>query len=109
MDDFDAELTPERRDEIIDKVAEQIVKRGLETPAILFLEMNKPVSFIASQGMVALSPFVAPFVGFDKVRLASRLFESRDNVELLERRIEDLAAARRAKPSADPAQPDANP
>jgi hypothetical protein len=66
----------------------------METPAILFLEMNKPVAFIASQGMVALSPFVAPFVGYENVRLASRLFEDRQNVELLIRRIEDLAADR---------------
>lgn len=94
MDDWDVELTPERRDALIDQVAGQIVRRRMETPAILFLEMNKPVSFIASQGMVALSPFVAPFVGFQNVRLASRLFEDRQNVERLIRRIEDLAAER---------------
>jgi hypothetical protein len=62
----------------------------METPAILFLEMHKPISFFASQGLIVSSPFVAPIVGLDNLRIAARLFEKRENVELLIRRIEDL-------------------
>ncbi len=94
MRSWDSEVTPEERDRLIDKIASGVVKRGLETPAILFLEMHKPLSFIASQGMVVSSPLIAPFVGFDNVQIATRLMENRENVELLIQRIEGLAAER---------------
>lgn len=103
MNDWYEELGAEERDRVIDTIAQAVAKRGMETPAILFLEMHKPVSFFASQGLVITSPFVAPLIGIDNVRLASRLFEKRENVELLIQRIEELAVekqgrARRRKP-----------
>ncbi|NLH98156.1 MAG: hypothetical protein GX446_01545 [Chthonomonadales bacterium] len=79
---------------MIEKIAMDIHRRGLETPAILFLEMHKPLSFFASQTLIVTTPLIAPIVGFDRVRNAANLLESRDNVELLIRRIEELAAAR---------------
>ena len=94
MRSWDSEVTEEERDRLIDKIATGVVKRGLETPAILFLEMHKPLSFVVSQGMVVGSPLIAPFVGFDNVQIATRLMENRENVELLIRRIEGLAAER---------------
>jgi hypothetical protein len=90
MNDWYAEVTPEERDRVIETVAYGVMKRGLETPAILFLEMHKPVSFFASQGIIVSSPFIAPFIGLDNLRIASRLLEKRENVELLIRRIEEL-------------------
>jgi hypothetical protein len=94
--DFGQPLTDEERDALIEKIAADIHRRGLETPAILFLEMHKPLSFFASQTLIVTSPLIAPLVGFDRVRTASNLLESRDNVELLIRRIEELAATRNA-------------
>jgi hypothetical protein len=63
----------------------------METPAILFLEMHKPLSFIASQGLVTTSPLIAPFIGIENVQIASQLLADRKNVELLIDRIEELA------------------
>jgi|SRR5579872_5533589 len=94
MKDWSEPLDPEERDRILQKVADGIVRRGMETPAILFLEMNKPLSFFASQGLIVMSPFVAPFIGFENVQIATRVLEDRDNIERLIRRIEDLALAR---------------
>jgi len=91
MSDWYAEVTPEERDRVVETVAQGVLKRGLETPAILFLEMHKPVSFFASQGIIVSSPFIAPFIGLDNLRIAARLLEKRENVELLIRRIEDLS------------------
>jgi hypothetical protein len=84
-------LSPEDREKLIDELAQKIVKRGMETPAIMFLEMHKPVSFLASQTMLVASPFLAPIFGFEGVERYSRLFSTQENVELLIRRIEDLA------------------
>jgi hypothetical protein len=95
---WDVEVTPQERDLWLDKIAKGVVGRGMETPAILFLEMHKPLSYIASQGVVVMSPLVAPFVGFENVRLAVKLMEKRENVELLIRRIEDLSQERKSSP-----------
>lgn len=92
--DFGEPLPADERDAMIEKIAMDIHRRGLETPAILFLEMHKPLSFFASQTLIVTTPLIAPIVGFDRVRNAANLLESRDNVELLIRRIEELAAAR---------------
>jgi hypothetical protein len=91
MSDWYAEIEPEERDRVIENIAQAVAKRGMETPAIIFLEMHKPISFFASQGMIVSSPFLAPLIGLDNLRIAARLFEKRDNVELLIRRIEELA------------------
>jgi hypothetical protein len=96
MAEYPNELAPEERDRIIEKIAAGVVKRGLETPAILFLEMHKPVTFFASQGLIAATPFIAPFVGFSNLHTASKLLEKRDNVERLIQRIEELAEEHRA-------------
>ncbi len=92
--DFGEPLSPEERDELIESIAQNIHRRGLETPAILFLEMHKPLSFFASQTLIVTSPLIAPIVGFGRVSAASRLLECRDNVELLIRRLEELATSR---------------
>ena len=95
--DWIDDLSDEERDRIVEKVAQGIVKKVMETPAILFLEMHKPVSFFASQSLVVLSPFTAPFIGLENVQIASKLIEKRENVEMLIRRIEELAVERDAK------------
>lgn len=94
MSDWYEEIGSDERDRVIDNIAQAVAKRRMETPAILFLEMHKPISFFASQGLIVSSPFVAPIVGLDNVRIAARLFEKRENVEMLIRRIEDLAIER---------------
>src|SRR5216683_8117952 len=91
MHNWDTPLTSEERDAIINRIAGGIVRRRMETPAILFLEMHKPLSFIASQSLVATSPFIAPFIGIQNVQTASKLLADRNNVEILISRIEELA------------------
>src|SRR5207248_272623 len=98
--DWTDDLSDDERDQVIEKIAHGVVRHRMETAAILFLEMHKPVSFFASQSMVVLSPFTAPFVGLENVQVASKLMEKRENVELLIRRIEEVSveqdAARKA-------------
>jgi len=76
------------------RIAEWLAARGLETPAILFLESVRPLSFVGSQAMVFLGPFAhALFTTSDYDRLA-RLLERRQNLERLVRAIETAADAR---------------
>ena len=100
MREWDTPLSPEERDAIINRIARGIVLRRMETPAILFLEVHRPLSFIASQSLVATSPLIAPFIGIENIQIASQLLADRNNVELLIDRIEELAQGRDNRPKA---------
>ena len=84
------ELTPEQENELINNIAQAIHKRKMETPAILFFEMHKPLAGIVGQSVVVFSPFITPFVGFDAVNDYSRVLGSRATVEKLILKLEEL-------------------
>ena len=47
-----------RREQRIGRLAGWIVARGLESPAILLLEMTKPLAFVGSQALLVLQPLL---------------------------------------------------
>lgn len=100
MPEMDEPLSDEEKEQLINELAQKVVDKRMETPMILFLEMNKPLSFFASQSMVAMSPFLIPLFGQAGIRKYSQLLSSTDNVEMLIERIEDLAD-RRKNPNGD--------
>lgn len=81
-------LSPEETARLIDRAVEQIKKRRLEVPAILFLEMHKPLAGIAGHAAVAFSPFLMPLFGFKNVDDYSQFLSKRENIEMLIRRLE---------------------
>jgi len=85
---WSSELTEAETERLIAKLADQIKKRKLEVPAILFLEMHKPLANVAGQTAVVLSPFLIPLVGFDNLNDFSRLLSKRENFERLIRLLE---------------------
>ena len=92
-DPFD-EASPEELSAMIDELARKVVSRRMETAAVLFLEMHKPLAFLAGQSIIVVSPFLVPIFGPDGVRRYQQVLGSRENVELLIRRIETLADER---------------
>lgn len=86
-------LTPEERQAALDFVTARVHKYGLEMPAILFLEINRPLAGLAGQAAYLFTPLFGAFLGLDKVEryasligdrsaldeLINRLDESRDN------------------------------
>ncbi|MBX7133509.1 MAG: hypothetical protein K1X67_12620 [Fimbriimonadaceae bacterium] len=97
MNDFwQTELTEEETQALIQKATDEVAKRRLQSPAVLFLEMNKPLSNIAANATVVFAPFLVPFFGFDAINDVSRLMTKRENIERLIQSIE-LSAKRPAK------------
>jgi hypothetical protein len=89
-----AELTRQRRDELIEGIARRVVQWGLETPAALFLEMHRPLSLIAGQSLLVAIPFLGALFDARSIADLAALLRRPDNVGLLVDRIELLAAAR---------------
>jgi hypothetical protein len=96
------DLTDQEAEALMAKLEEQIRKRKLEAPAIMFLEMNKPLTRITANAMIVFTPFLAPFVGLDNVHNYSRLLMDRDNVERLICRLE--AEPVNSTPQEEPSQ-----
>ncbi len=92
---FASDISVERREELLDKMAKKIVDLRLTPVAVVMLESSKPVSYIGSQLMVFLQPIVTavfPFRTYDEV---TALLEDRANVELFIRKIEAVEDERR--------------
>lgn len=97
MDDLGEPLSEEETRQVIDETAEAIVKRRLEAPAVLFLEMNKPISYVAGQALIVAMPFLGPILGPERMARFSRLLQERENVERLIQRIEQMSEERSGK------------
>jgi len=82
--------------ELIESVARAIVVRGMAAPAILMLESSKPLSFLGSQALHFLEPFVRSLFDSTQFSRFARALENRENVERLLVRIEALDEEARA-------------
>lgn len=91
------ELSPQER-VLITRIARKVVERGMTVPAILFLESVKPLSYIGSQVMVFMEPFMhAIMKSVNDYNLFRQMMEKRDNVERLLQKIEELDAIQERK------------
>ena len=90
-------LSPERKEEILNYLAQKIDSFGLITPAIMALEAVKPLNLIASNFVLGISPIFKIFTD-DKYSEEIVMFLEEDkNIEKLILKIEMIDEVRRAK------------
>ena len=82
------ELTEQETEDLLTRLETLVRERKFEVPAILFLEMHKPISRLAGNALIVFAPFVAPFVGIDNVHNYSRMLMQPGSVEKLILRLE---------------------
>ena len=73
--------------ELIEKVARRVERWGLVTPAVLFLELGKPLSFVGSQILLLARPIWGPTAS-----QYADLFEDPRSVDQLLARLERCQA-----------------
>lgn len=86
---WDEPLAPQERDALLDRMADEVAKRGLTTPALFALEIHRPFAFMASQGLILGGGLLAPLLGLERVQNLSRLLREPGAVESLIQRIEE--------------------
>ena len=101
--DWDSDLSDSERDALVERAASAVQRSGLATPAILLLEMHKPLAGVAGQTLILGAGLLAPVLGIGSVRLLSSFLKSRANIERLIVRIEQLRDGR-PEAAADPSQ-----
>ena len=75
----------------LERFAEGVVERNLETPAILLLETARPLSFLSSQLVFAASPLMQALVDGKTLHALGTALEDRRMVGRLIERIENLS------------------
>ncbi len=78
-------------EKMIDDAARFVQRMGMITPAVLFGEALKPLSWAGSQAVHFFAPFAGTIFGLDRVDNYGFLLEDRRNVERFLCRLEDLA------------------
>ena len=78
-------------------VAGRVVRMGLATPAVFFLESVKPLSFIGSQALIFFEPFIRAFFNITQYEQFARLMEDREALERLLVLIETLDEEERGR------------
>lgn len=91
QDEFFAarELTEEKRIELLERIAQEVVERNLTAPAVFVLEVARPLTFIGSQTMVFLEPIIQSIFNWRNYTYVRKLLEDRKNLDELLLRIED--------------------
>lgn len=77
-------------DQLVERLARFIARWGLVTPAITFLQANKPLSFIGSQALLMFQPITDLFVPREWTTDLAALLADRDGLEKLVARLETV-------------------
>ncbi|MDD5582755.1 MAG: hypothetical protein PHS99_06050 [Candidatus Marinimicrobia bacterium] len=90
---------PEKKvkQEIIDKLAHAIVRRGMSVPAVFFMQTFKPMNFIGSQVIVFFGPILESLFPRAEIYEFADFMEERENMELLIERIEAIESEKEPK------------
>lgn len=85
-------VSAEELDEFIETFARQVIKRGMAVPAVMTLEMAKPLSFIGYSALSAFSPLLEAIVDPKKMARMRAVLACRKNVDRLIERIEQIGS-----------------
>jgi hypothetical protein len=75
---------------IVDRLCQEVVRRQMTAPALAFLEMSRPLNFLAANAIHFFSPLLSVLVTGDEHRRFAEFLERRGSIDYLCRRIEEL-------------------
>jgi hypothetical protein len=79
----------QRREQLIENLVRRAARANVTAPAILFLEMHKPLAFLGAQFLWAAQPFLVPWLKHGDVREMACLLEDPSAVEQLIERLSE--------------------
>jgi len=78
--------------QLLERIAEMVVKRGMAVPATMFLESMGPMNFLGSQALHFITPIIDCVLSVKEVEQVARLLERRDTATRLISIIEAKSA-----------------
>ena len=75
---------------LIDRVCHEVVRRRLSAPALLALEMSRPLNYLSAQTLQFFQPFLTVLVDAAGYEQFARFLERRGSIDYLIERIEGI-------------------
>jgi hypothetical protein len=91
-----AQPTDEQR-RIVETLVREVVRRRLTTPALLTLELSRPLTFVSAQVLHFFEPFVSSIGGAVAYQEFALFLEQRGSVDYICERIEAIEHERDVK------------
>jgi hypothetical protein len=87
----------EAHSRIVERVCREVVRRRLVTPALMALEMGRPLNHLSAQVLTFFQPFVAIAGDASAYEQFTAFLEQRGAIDYLSARIEALEAESRRR------------
>ena len=81
-------------EQLIEHLTEQISRWRLTVPAILFLQVTRPLTFIASQGLLLAQPLLSFVYDAPRIEDYAEFLADRASIDQLVSRLEEEEQAR---------------
>ena len=79
---------------VIEEVCREVVRRGLTAPALLALEMSRPLNYVTAQLLHFFQPFLVVLTDAAAYGQFTAFLEQRGSVDYIAERLESIEAAR---------------
>lgn len=89
IEDPDAFEPTDRERETVQRICREIVRRRMTTPALLLLEMSRPLNYLGAQALHFFQPFGSVLVDPKGWEAFAAFVEKRGSVEFICRTLED--------------------
>ena len=73
---------------LVDRLAREVVRRGMTVPALAFLEMSQPLNYVTAQAIHFFTPMIGAVANTDAHRQFADLLEYRGSIEYICQAIE---------------------
>jgi hypothetical protein len=83
----------EEQARVVDRVCQEIVRRRLTAPALLYLEISRPLNYIGSQFLHFVRPILAVMLDTHGLEQFASFLEKRGSVDTLVARLEDAESS----------------
>lgn len=95
--------------EVVDRVLREVIRRQMTTPASIFLESIRPMTYLGSQAMHFFGPFMTVLIEPQAYRAFSSFLEKRGAVDYLLMRMEALDSRKSDDVDGPGQSPEVNP
>jgi hypothetical protein len=85
----DVEITPAQA-ALVDRVCREVVRRRLTAPALVALEMSRPLNFVTAQAIHFFDPILQTFGNVHAAREFALFLEQRGSIDFLAKRIAEF-------------------
>ena len=82
VDDGPLKPTPEQA-ALVEQLAQEVVRRGMTAPALMFLGMSEPLNYVTAQAIHFFTPMINAVVETNAHKTLAELLEHRGAIEFI--------------------------